>query len=38
MLGNWDLGVGGTQGIRKLNKNVFEAGADPRRDGYAYTW
>ena len=38
ILGDWDLGVGGAQGIRKLNNNVFEAGADPRRDGYAYAW
>ena len=38
IVGDWSLKLGGAQGIKRLNGDVLEGGADPRRDGYVYGW
>ena len=37
VLDPWTPGVGGAQGIAvDMEQGVFQGGADPRRDGYAF--
>ena len=36
VLDPWSPGVGGAQGIAVSEEGVFEGGADPRRDGFAF--